>query len=94
MKNYKISNNFTAYYSRLFANDFPHLKDIFRFRSISEEKQLSMHKKTTREHFNEFHRKRPEIYDKFKRIAFDLLEKGSDRIGSKMIVEKIRYDSF
>lgn len=29
---FKISNQYTPLYSRMFANEFPYLKDVFRYR--------------------------------------------------------------
>lgn len=94
MKKIKISNNHTAYYSRLFAKDFPQYAGIFKYKPVSEEKQLEMFEKTKVEKFNEFHREHPEIYELYKRITFDEFEKGNETLSSKLIIEKIRWQIY
>ncbi len=43
--------------------------------------------------FIEYHRANPEVYDAFKTFALQLIQAGHTRIGSKMIAERIRFES-
>lgn len=42
--------------------------------------------------FEQFDDQNPEIYDKFKTCAIDLINTGKRRIGAKAIMEHIRWD--
>lgn len=50
-------------------------------------------KKDTRERFNDFHRDNPKVYSLYKKFANELLDSGCKRIGSKAIVERIRWET-
>jgi hypothetical protein len=41
--------------------------------------------------FDEFDAENPEVWKEFRRIAFELIEKGFKRYGAKAIFEVIRY---
>lgn len=49
--------------------------------------------KTNGELFNEFHRDNKHVYFLYRKFAFQLIESGHKRLGSKMIVERIRYET-
>ena len=46
----------------------------------------------TRESFLQFHQQYPQVYTMFKRFALHLLKCGREKIGSKMIIERIRWE--
>lgn len=46
----------------------------------------------TREQFLQFHAQYPIVYSLFKRFALRLLKAGHKKIGSKMIIERIRWE--
>ncbi len=41
--------------------------------------------------FKQYHQDNPEIYEAFKRITFNLIDKGRQYYGAKGIIEVIRY---
>jgi len=41
----------------------------------------------------EYHEQNPEIFEWFCRFTFEKIEKGATHLGSKMIVERIRFES-
>ena len=43
--------------------------------------------------FSEYHSKNPQIYVEFKRFAFELIYAGHKRLGSKHIIERIRWET-
>lgn len=43
--------------------------------------------------FEIFHRQNPRVYRLFKKFSLALIEAGHNKIGSKQIVERIRYES-
>lgn len=43
--------------------------------------------------FIKYHEENPEIYEEFKKYAFQLINRGYKRIGSKQIFEVIRWHS-
>jgi hypothetical protein len=46
-----------------------------------------------RETFEEYQQRNPKIYKEFKHYAFELIEAGENKIGSKAIFERIRWQS-
>lgn len=61
--------------------------------SIETLNQLNLFSDTKRDKFNEFHRLNPGVYDLFKRFAFQLINAGCRRLGSKQIIERIRFET-
>lgn len=53
-------------------------------------KQIDNTKETK---FEMFHRGNPKVYYLYKKVALSLIEAGLQKIGSKMIIERIRYES-
>lgn len=49
--------------------------------------------KTTRDKFIIFDRENPNVYKLYKKFAFQIIKKGYNRIGSKMIIERIRWET-
>lgn len=47
---------------------------------------------TIQERFYKFHNENPEVYRLFDLFAKQLLKKGWDKIGAKMIMERIRWE--
>jgi hypothetical protein len=45
------------------------------------------------EKFETFHRHNPKVYELFKKFAFELINAGHTRIGSQLIIERIRYET-
>lgn len=43
--------------------------------------------------FAQYHARNPQIYEEFKRFTFDLISAGHRRLGSKQIIERIRWES-
>jgi hypothetical protein len=43
--------------------------------------------------FAQYHAKNPQIYEEFKRFTFELISAGHRRLGSKQIIERIRWES-
>ncbi len=43
--------------------------------------------------FSQYHSKNPQIYEEFKRFTFELINAGHRRLGSKQIVERIRWET-
>lgn len=43
--------------------------------------------------FADYNKEHPHIYNEFKKIAFEFINRGYKRIGSKMVCEIIRYQS-
>lgn len=43
--------------------------------------------------FAQYHSKNPQIYEEFKRFTFELISAGHRRLGSKQIIERIRWES-
>ena len=43
--------------------------------------------------FQNFHRKNPHVYDMYKKFAFQLINKGHFKIGTNMIIERIRWEA-
>ncbi len=43
--------------------------------------------------FKYFHAKNPEVYDLFKRFAFEAINKGHVRLSSEMIINRIRWET-
>ena len=43
--------------------------------------------------FQNFNKENPRVYELYKRFAFSLIEKGHERLGSKMIMERIRWET-
>ena len=50
-------------------------------------------KPTIRDRFNEFHRDNPHVYKLYEHFAFELIGRGHKRLGSKMIIERIRWET-
>lgn len=46
-----------------------------------------------KESFKNYHAKRPEIYEEFKKVAHQLIARGYRRLSSQLICEVIRYNS-
>lgn len=55
--------------------------------------QIDLFNDTKRDKFNEFHRDNPGVYKLFKKFAFQLIEAGCKRLGSKQIIERIRFET-
>lgn len=43
--------------------------------------------------FKKYHEENPQIYEGFKRIAYQLIRRGYRRLSSKFIVEIVRYET-
>jgi hypothetical protein len=43
--------------------------------------------------FAQYHARNPQIYEEFKRFTFELISAGHRRLGSKQIIERIRWES-
>ena len=43
--------------------------------------------------FAQYHNKNPQIYEEFKRFTFELISAGHRRLGSKQIIERIRWET-
>lgn len=43
--------------------------------------------------FKQYHQSNPQIYEGFKKIAFQLIKRGYKRLSSKFICEIIRYET-
>jgi len=52
-----------------------------------------MPKLTTSERFTKFHEKNPHVFVLFETYALQLIHAGKKKFGSKMIYERIRWDS-
>jgi hypothetical protein len=50
--------------------------------------------KQTWQQFWEFHLKHPIVYTLFEKFAFELINKGRTKLGSKMIIERIRWEMY
>ena len=48
---------------------------------------------TVEEKFEAFHAANPHVYSMFKRFALELLKAGATRISSKLIIERIRWET-
>jgi hypothetical protein len=46
-----------------------------------------------KESFKVYHAKRPEIYEEFKKVAYQLILRGYRKLSSQLICEVIRYNS-
>ena len=55
--------------------------------------QINLFSDTKRDKFNDFHRDNPGIYQLFKKFAFQLIDAGCKRLGSKQIIERIRFET-
>lgn len=55
--------------------------------------QLDLFSKSKRDKFNTFHRENPMVYKLFRRFAFQLIDAGCKRLGSKLIIERIRFQA-
>jgi len=55
--------------------------------------QINLFSDTKRDKFNEFHRENPDVYASFKKFAFQLIIAGRKRLGSKQIIERIRFET-
>jgi hypothetical protein len=47
--------------------------------------------RTIQERFEKFHAEHPDVYQLFKRFAFELLDAGRKRYGSDAIIQRIRW---
>jgi len=47
----------------------------------------------TETEFHKYHETNPQVYEYFKRFAFEKIARGSKHIGSKAIFERIRWES-
>lgn len=43
--------------------------------------------------FNQYHRNNKGVYELYKKFAFQLINSGAKKIGSKMIIERIRWET-
>lgn len=43
--------------------------------------------------FAQYHARNPQIYEEFKRFTFELISAGHRRLGSKQIIERIRWET-
>ena len=50
-------------------------------------------KPTIRDRFIKFNRDNPHVFDLYEKFAFELINKGYKRLGSKMIIERIRWET-
>ena len=58
-----------------------------------DQTQLSLYNHDSQyEKFLSFHNKYPQVYRLFSKFANELLNRGWDKIGSKMIIERIRWE--
>lgn len=56
-------------------------------------KQISFLKEPMEVKFITFHRANRQVYKLYKKFALKLIAAGEDKIGSKMIIERIRWES-
>ncbi len=49
---------------------------------------------TLEDKFVEFHVKNPDVYALFKKFAFEALKAGRKRLSTKLIIERIRWESY
>jgi len=56
-------------------------------------KQLILGKEPLEVKFQMFHKENPGVYKMFKRFAFSMIKRGHKRLGSKKIIEDIRWES-
>ena len=50
-----------------------------------------IYNKSIEDRFNDFNRKNPKVYELFKKFALEAIRNGHNKLGSKMIVERIRW---
>jgi hypothetical protein len=43
--------------------------------------------------FKQYHQENPKIYEAFKRFAFQLIDRGYNKIGARQILEVIRWET-
>lgn len=55
--------------------------------------QLSLFNEQTESRFREYHETNPEVYEWFKKFAFQKIRGGAKHVGAKAIFERIRFDS-
>lgn len=55
--------------------------------------QLDLFSATKRDKFNKFHRENSGVYTLFKKFALQLINAGCGRLGSKQIIERIRFET-
>ena len=55
--------------------------------------QLDFTKEPLLVRFQEFNQLNPDVYKLFKKFTFQMIEAGHTKIGSKMIIERIRWES-
>jgi len=71
--------------------------EVMFYRMLSQLKQTKMkdinYDKTKESMFEMFHRQNPKVYRLFKKFSLALIEAGHNKIGSKLIIERIRYES-
>lgn len=48
---------------------------------------------TVQEKFNAFHAANPHVYTMFKRFAYEAFKAGARKISSKLIIERIRWET-
>lgn len=53
---------------------------------------FSQMESTVYKHFLDFHIKFPQVYILFEKFALQLIAKGETKLGSKMIIERIRWE--
>jgi hypothetical protein len=56
-------------------------------------KQAQIFNEPTEVKFNNFNNENPRVYELYKKYALALIQRGHKRIGSKMIIERIRYET-
>jgi len=49
---------------------------------------------TIQQAFNQYHKLNPKVYDQFKRLAFQAIDKGKKKISFKAILNVIRWEVF
>ena len=48
---------------------------------------------TVQDNFNAFHTANPHVYSLYKHFAYEAFSKGAKRISSKLIIERIRWET-
>lgn len=56
-------------------------------------KQIELMTEPMEVKFQNFDLENPQVYKLFKRFALDFIKRGHKRLGSKMIIERIRYET-
>lgn len=60
---------------------------------MDDQIDLFQEHKSKRDKFEKYHKDNPHVYSLFKKYAFQLINSGVRRFGSKLIIERIRYET-